>query len=313
MSMLAVFAIVIVVVAVLLVFMGVKSVPQGREWTVERFGRYTKTLRPGLNLLMPFVDRVGAKVNMMEQVLDVPTQEVITKDNAMVSVDGVVFYQVLDAAKSAYEVNNLEVAILNLTMTNIRTVMGSMDLDELLSQRDKINHQLLHVVDDATSPWGIKVTRIEIKDIAPPKELVDSMARQMKAEREKRANILEAEGFRQAAILKAEGEKQSAILSAEGKREAAYRAAEARERSAEAEAKATQVVSDAIAKGSVQAINYFLGTRYVDALQAIASAPNQKVILMPLEAANVIGAIGGIAELAKTALGQQRGGGGTSQ
>jgi len=309
MTTFAVFAIVIVVVAVLLVFMGIKSVPQGREWTVERFGRYTQTLRPGLNLIVPFVDRVGAKVNMMEQVLDVPTQEVITKDNAMVSVDGVVFYQVLDAAKSAYEVNNLEVAILNLTMTNIRTVMGSMDLDELLSQRDKINHQLLHVVDDATSPWGIKVTRIEIKDIAPPKELVDSMARQMKAEREKRANILEAEGFRQAAILKAEGEKQSAILSAEGKREAAFRAAEARERQAEAEAKATEVVSDAISKGSVQAINYFLGTRYVEALQALSTAPNQKVILMPLEAANVIGAIGGIAELAKSAMAQQQGGG----
>jgi regulator of protease activity HflC (stomatin/prohibitin superfamily) len=303
-----VFAIVIVVVAILLVFMGVKSVPQGREWTVERFGRYTKTLRPGLNLLFPFVDRVGAKVNMMEQVLDVPTQEVITKDNAMVSVDGVVFYQVLDAAKSAYEVNNLEIAILNLTMTNIRTVMGSMDLDELLSQRDKINHQLLNVVDEATSPWGIKVTRIEIKDIAPPKELVDSMARQMKAEREKRANILEAEGFRQAAILKAEGEKQSAILSAEGQREAAFRAAEARERQAEAEAKATTMVSDAIAKGDVQAINYFLGVKYVDALQALSTAPNQKVILMPLEASNVIGALGGIAELAKSALGQQQGG-----
>ena len=301
-----VFAIVIVVVAILLVFMGVKSVPQGREWTVERFGRYTKTLRPGLNLLFPFVDRVGAKVNMMEQVLDVPTQEVITKDNAMVSVDGVVFYQVLDAAKSAYEVNNLEVAILNLTMTNIRTVMGSMDLDELLSQRDKINHQLLHVVDDATSPWGIKVTRIEIKDIAPPKELVDSMARQMKAEREKRANILDAEGFRQAAILKAEGEKQSAILQAEGQREAAFRAAEAREREAEAEAKATTMVSEAIAKGDVQAINYFLGVKYVEALQALATAPNQKVILMPLEASNVIGALGGIAELAKSALGQQQ-------
>jgi regulator of protease activity HflC (stomatin/prohibitin superfamily) len=239
-------------------------------------------------------------------VLDVPTQEVITKDNAMVSVDGVVFYQVLDAAKSAYEVNNLEVAILNLTMTNIRTVMGSMDLDELLSQRDKINHQLLKVVDEATSPWGIKVTRIEIKDIAPPKELVDSMARQMKAEREKRANILEAEGFRQAAILKAEGEKQSAILQAEGQREAAFRAAEAREREAEAEAKATAFVSDAIARGNVQAINYFLGVKYVDALQALATAPNQKVILMPLEAANVIGAIGGIAELAKAALGQQQ-------
>ena len=301
-----VFAIVIVVVAILLVFMGVKSVPQGREWTVERFGRYTKTLRPGLNLLFPFVDRVGAKVNMMEQVLDVPTQEVITKDNAMVSVDGVVFYQVLDAAKSAYEVNNLEIAVLNLTMTNIRTVMGSMDLDELLSQRDKINHQLLKVVDDATQPWGIKVTRIEIKDIAPPKELVDSMARQMKAEREKRANILEAEGFRQAAILKAEGEKQSAILQAEGQREAAFRAAEAREREAEAEAKATAFVSDAIARGNVQAINYFLGVKYVDALQALSTAPNQKVILMPLEAANVIGAIGGIAELAKSALGQQQ-------
>ena len=305
-SIVGVFAIVIVVMAILLVFMGVKSVPQGREWTVERFGRYTNTLRPGLNLLIPFIDRVGAKVNMMEQVLDVPTQEVITKDNAMVSVDGVVFYQVLDAAKSAYEVNNLEIAILNLTMTNIRTVMGSMDLDELLSQRDKINHQLLKVVDEATSPWGIKVTRIEIKDIAPPKELVDSMARQMKAEREKRANILEAEGFRQAAILKAEGEKQSAILQAEGQREAAFRAAEAREREAEAEAKATAFVSDAIARGNVQAINYFLGVKYVDALQALATAPNQKVILMPLEAANVIGAIGGIAELAKAALGQQQ-------
>jgi regulator of protease activity HflC (stomatin/prohibitin superfamily) len=305
-SIVGVFAIVIVVMAILLVFMGVKSVPQGREWTVERFGRYTNTLRPGLNLLIPFIDRVGAKVNMMEQVLDVPTQEVITKDNAMVSVDGVVFYQVLDAAKSAYEVNNLEIAILNRTMTNIRTVMGSMDLDELLSQRDKINHQLLKVVDEATSPWGIKVTRIEIKDIAPPKELVDSMARQMKAEREKRANILEAEGFRQAAILKAEGEKQSAILSAEGQREAAFRAAEAREREAEAEAKATAFVSDAIARGNVQAINYFLGVKYVDALQALATAPNQKVILMPLEAANVIGAIGGIAELAKTALDQQQ-------
>jgi regulator of protease activity HflC (stomatin/prohibitin superfamily) len=306
-SIVGVFAIVIVVMAILLVFMGVKSVPQGREWTVERFGRYTNTLKPGLNLIVPFIDRVGAKVNMMEQVLDVPTQEVITKDNAMVSVDGVVFYQVLDAAKSAYEVNNLEIAVLNLTMTNIRTVMGSMDLDELLSQRDKINHQLLKVVDDATQPWGIKVTRIEIKDIAPPKELVDSMARQMKAEREKRANILEAEGFRQAAILKAEGEKQSAILQAEGQREAAFRAAEAREREAEAEAKATTFVSDAIARGNVQAINYFLGVKYVDALQALSTAPNQKVILMPLEAANVIGAIGGIAELAKSALGQQQG------
>ncbi len=297
-----IFVIVIVVLMVLVVVMAVKSVPQGHEWTIERFGRYTGSLRPGLGFIVPFIDRIGAKINMMESVLDVPTQEVITKDNAMVSVDGVVFYQVLDAAKAAYEVNNLENAILNLTMTNIRTVMGSMDLDELLSQRDKINAQLLHVVDDATQPWGIKVTRIEIKDIAPPRDLVDSMARQMKAEREKRAQILEAEGSRAAAILRAEGEKQAAILEAEGEREAAFREAEARERLAEAEAKATQMVSDAIAKGNVQAINYFLGTKYVDALKMVASAPNQKVILMPLEAANVIGALGGIAELAKDAM-----------
>jgi regulator of protease activity HflC (stomatin/prohibitin superfamily) len=297
-----IFVIAIVVLVLLIVIMAVKSVPQGYEWTIERFGRYTGSLRPGLGFIVPFIDRVGAKINMMESVLDVPTQEVITKDNAMVSVDGVVFYQVLDAAKAAYEVNNLENAILNLTMTNIRTVMGSMDLDELLSQRDKINAQLLHVVDDATQPWGIKVTRIEIKDIAPPRDLVDSMARQMKAEREKRAQILEAEGSRAAAILRAEGEKQSAILEAEGLREASFREAEARERLAEAEAKATQVVSQAIATGNVQAINYFLGTKYVDALKAVASAPNQKIIMMPLEAANVIGALGGIAELAKEAM-----------
>jgi regulator of protease activity HflC (stomatin/prohibitin superfamily) len=292
-----------VIAALVYVALGVKTVPQGREWTVERFGRYTKTLPPGLHFIMPLVDRIGAKMNMMEQVLDVPTQEVITKDNAMVSVDGVVFYQVLAAAKAAYEVNDLELAILNLTMTNIRTVMGSMDLDELLSQRDKINHQLLKVVDDATQPWGIKVTRIEIKDIAPPKDLVDSMARQMKAERDKRANILDAEGFRQAAILKAEGEKQSAILEAEGRREAAFRDAEARERAAEAEAKATSMVSQAIASGNVQAVNYFVAQKYIDALRDVAAAPNQKLILMPLEAGGVIGAIGGIAELARQALG----------
>jgi len=300
-----IFVIVLVALAVILVFAGVKSVPQGSEWTVERFGRYTRTLRPGLNLIMPLVDRIGAKLNMMETVLDVPTQEVITKDNAMVSVDGVVFYQVLDAAKAAYEVRNLEIAVLNLTMTNIRTVMGSMDLDELLSQRDKINAKLLHVVDDATQPWGLKVTRIEIKDIAPPRDLVDSMARQMKAERDKRANVLEAEGFRQAAILKAEGEKQAAILEAEGRREAAFRDAEARERMAEAEGKATEVVSDAISKGNVQAINYFVAQKYIDALGKLADSPNQKLVLMPLEAANVIGAIGGITELAKQAMAQQ--------
>jgi regulator of protease activity HflC (stomatin/prohibitin superfamily) len=298
-----------VILAVVYVILSVKQVPQGREWTVERFGKYTRTLPPGLHFIMPVFDRVGAKMNMMEQVLDVPTQEVITKDNAMVSVDGVVFYQVLAAAKAAYEVNDLELAILNLTMTNIRTVMGSMDLDELLSQRDKINHQLLKVVDDATQPWGIKVTRIEIKDIAPPKDLVDSMARQMKAERDKRANILDAEGFRQAAILKAEGEKQGAILQAEGQREAAFRIAEARERSAEAEAKATAMVSEAISKGNVQALNYFVAQKYIEALRDVAAAPNQKLILMPLEAGGVIGAIGGIAELAKQAL--QSGGAGS--
>ena len=289
----AIFALFFLLLAVLVVTMGVKSVPQGREFTVERFGRYTHTLRPGLN--------------MMETVLDVPTQDVITRDNAMVSVDGVVFYQILDAAKAAYEVTALELSILNLTMTNIRTVMGSMDLDELLSQRDKINAQLLHVVNDATSPWGIKVTRIEIKDIAPPKDLVDSMGRQMKAERDKRANILDAEGFRQAAILKAEGEKQAAILEAEGRREAAYRDAEARERAAEAEAKATEVVSQAIAKGDIQAINYFVAQKYVEALKDMAAAPNHKIVFLPLEAANVIGAIGGVAELAKQAMQRQKG------
>jgi regulator of protease activity HflC (stomatin/prohibitin superfamily) len=300
-----IFVIILLAFAILIVLMGVQSVPQGMEYTVQRFGRYTRTLKPGLNLIAPIVDRVGAKMNMMETVLEVPSQEIITKDNAMVKVDGIVFFQVLDAAKAAYEVNDLENATLNLTMTNVRTVMGSMDLDELLSQRDAINARLLHVVDDATTPWGIKVTRIEIKDISPPADLVESMGRQMKAEREKRANILEAEGFRQAQILKAEGEKQAAILQAEGRKEAAFRDADARERLAQAEAKATTLVSEAIAKGSVQAINYFVAQKYVDALQNIATSNNQKILFMPLEAGSVIGAIGGIAEIAKQAFAKQ--------
>ncbi len=293
----------LVVLAIVILIMGAKPVPQGLEYTVERFGRYTVTLRPGLRLIVPFMDRIGAKMNMMETVLDVPSQEVITKDNAVVQVDGVVFYQVLDAAKAAYEVRNLERAILNLTMTNIRTVMGSMDLDELLSERDQINARLLTIVDDATEPWGVKVTRIEIKDISPPRDLVESMARQMKAEREKRAVVLEAEGARQAAVLRAEGEKKAAVLEAEGRREAAFRDAEAREREAEAEARATQFVSDAIAAGNVQAINYFVAQRYVEALGRFATSPNQKILFLPLEASSVIGAIGGITEIAREAFG----------
>lgn len=299
------FLVFFLVMVVILVPMSFKFVPQGMEYTVQRFGRYTATLSPGLNVIWPFIDRVGRKMNMMEQVMDVPSQEVITKDNAMVKVDGVVFFQVMDAAKAAYEVSNLEWAILNLVMTNIRTVMGSMDLDELLSRRDDINVRLLNVIDHATAPWGIKVTRVEIKDIAPPRDLVDAMARQMKAEREKRASILEAEGLRQAAILKAEGEKASAILEAEGRKESAFRDAEAREREAEAEAKATMMVSQAIAKGDINAINYFIAQRYITSLQAIASAENNKLILMPLEASGVIGALGGIAEVAKEALQKQ--------
>ncbi|HHC72045.1 MAG TPA: SPFH/Band 7/PHB domain protein [Thiotrichales bacterium] len=295
------FVIVLLALAGLIVFLGVKSVPQGYEWTVEQFGRYQRTLGPGLHVIIPFVQRIGKKLNMMESVLDIPSQEVITKDNAMVKVDGVVFYQVLDAPKAAYEVNDLHRAIVNLTMTNIRTVMGSMDLDELLSQRDKINAQLLAVVDAATNPWGVKITRVEIKEIQPPRDLVDAMARQMKAEREKRATILEAEGERQSEILKAEGQKQAQILEAEGRREAAFRDAEAREREAEAEAKATHMVSQAIAKGNVQAVNYFVAQKYIEALRGIASAENEKVVLMPLEAGSVIGSIAGIAELARSA------------
>lgn len=300
------FAFVVVVVAIIVIAKLVRIVPQGYEWTVERFGKYTRTLTPGLHFLIPFIYSIGRKMNMMEQVLDVPSQDVITKDNAVVRVDGVVFYQVLDAAKAAYEVANLEQAALALVMTNIRTVLGSMDLDESLSQRDAINAKLLRVVDEATHPWGVKVNRIEIKDIAPPRDLIDSMARQMKAEREKRANILEAEGFRQAAILKAEGEKQSVILAAEGEKEAAFRAAEARERSAEAEAKATSMVSDAIANGNVNALNYFVANKYVEALKEMAHSPNQKMLLLPMEATGILGSLAGIAELAKESLGQQQ-------
>jgi regulator of protease activity HflC (stomatin/prohibitin superfamily) len=299
-------ALVLIVVVVVVLSKLVRIVPQGYEWTVERFGKYTRTLSPGLAFLIPIMYGIGRKMNMMEQVLDVPSQDVITKDNAVVRVDGVVFYQVLDAAKAAYEVANLEQAALALVMTNIRTVLGSMDLDESLSQRDAINAKLLKVVDEATHPWGVKVNRIEIKDIAPPRDLIDSMARQMKAEREKRANILEAEGFRQAAILKAEGEKQSVILAAEGEKEAAFRAAEARERSAEAEAKATSMVSEAIANGNVNALNYFVANKYVEALKEMANSPNQKMLMLPMEATGILGSLAGIAELAKESLIQQQ-------
>lgn len=297
-----VFAIVLALLALIIIAKGVKVVPQGTEFTVERFGRYTHTLTPGLSFIIPIVDTIGAKVNMMETVLDVPSQEVITKDNAVVKVDGVVFYQVIDAAKSAYEVRNLEHATLNLTMTNLRTVMGSMALDELLSERDQINARLLSIVDVATAPWGIKVTRIEIKDISPPRDLVDSMARQMKAEREKRAVILEAQGSRESAILRAEGEKQAAVLEAEGRKEAAFRDAEARERSAEAEANATQMVSAAIVGGNTQAVNYFVAQKYIEALGEFARSPNEKMIFMPLDASSVMGSIGGITELVKDAI-----------
>jgi len=290
----------IIILVALLVFVSKAwlTVPQGFQYTLERFGRFKKTLEPGFHLITPFFEGVGRRMNMMEQVLDVPRQEVITKDNAMVGVDAVVFYQVQDAAKAAYEVDNLRLATVNLTMTNIRTVVGAMDLDETLSKRDDINHRLLRVVDDATMPWGIKVTRIEIKDIQPPADLIESMGRQMKAERDKRANILDAEGFRQAAILKAEGA-----------REAAFRNAEARERSAEAEAKATSVVSDAIGKGSVQAINYFVALKYVDAMKDFANSPNQKVFFMPVEASGLLASVGGIAELARDAMRLQPSGG----
>ncbi|SIQ15418.1 SPFH domain, Band 7 family protein [Rhizobium sp. RU35A] len=294
----------LVVFVILVLFAGIKTVPQGYRYTVERFGRYTRTLDPGLNLILPFIDKLGAKMNVMEQVLTVPTQEVITKDNASVSADAVAFYQVLNPAQAAYQIANLENAIQNLTMTNIRSVMGSMDLDELLSNRDLINERLLRVVDEAVGPWGIKVTRVEIKDIQPPRDLVEAMARQMKAEREKRAQVLEAEGSRNAQILRAEGAKQAAVLKAEGEREAAFREAEARERLAEAEAKATLVVSQAIAGGEVNAINYFVAQKYTEALAAIGTASNAKIVLMPMEASSLIGSLGGIGAIAREVFGE---------
>ena len=302
-------AVVLVFLAIVVLRKAVIIVRQGYEYTIERFGKYNTTFRPGFHLMIPFVNRIGQRVNMMERVLDVPSQEVISKDNAVLTVDGVVFFQVLDAAKAAYEVFRLEHAILNLTVTNIRTVLGSMDLDDALSKRDTINAQLLNVVDEATTPWGLKVTRIEIKDITPPMDLVNAMARQMKAEREKRANILEAEGFRQAEILKAEGEKQAIVLDAEGRKEAAFRDAEARERLAEAEAKATTMVSEAIAAGDMQAINYFVAQKYVDALKTFANSPNQKTLLLPMETTGILGSLAGITEIAKSVSGGKTPGG----
>jgi regulator of protease activity HflC (stomatin/prohibitin superfamily) len=295
----SIFLVIVVLLVILTLFLGVKTVPQGYNWTVERFGRYTRMLRPGLNLIVPYIDQIGRKMNVMEQVIDIPEQEVITKDNASVTVDGVAFFQVFDAAKGSYEVANLNQAIVTLTMTNIRSVMGAMDLDQMLSHRDEINERLLRVVDAAVSPWGVKVNRIEIKDIVPPANLVQSMGRQMQAEREKRAEILTAEGQRQSAILKAEGQKQSQILEAEGRREAAFRDAEARERLAQAEARATEMVSQAVATGNVAALNYFVAEKYLKAFTELAHAPNQKVLLLPMETMGVLGSLAGIAEIAK--------------
>ncbi|MBI1331138.1 MAG: SPFH/Band 7/PHB domain protein [Alphaproteobacteria bacterium] len=297
------FVFAVVFLAIITIFAGVKSVPQGREWTVERFGRFTRVLKPGLNLITPFFDRIGRKLSVMEEVLEIPSQSVITRDNAMVTADAIAFFQVVDAPKAAYEVGNLEQGIENLCLTNVRTVIGAMDLDEVLSKRDEINQRLLRVVDLATQPWGVKVTRIEIKDLSPPKDITEAMARQMKAERLRRAAVLEADGEKQAAVLRAEGAKQSAILQAEGRREAAFRDAEARERAAQAEAKATQMVSEAIAAGNVNALNYFLGQKYIEAFSDLASAPNQKFVVLPMEASGLLGSLAGIGEMMRNGIG----------
>jgi len=305
-------AIAVLFLALVTIFAGVKAVPQGREWTVERFGRFTRVLEPGLNLIVPYFDRIGRKLSMMEEVLTIPSQVVITRDNATVTADAIAFYQVVDAAKAAYEVANLQAGITNLCLTNARTVIGAMDLDEVLSKRDEINQRLLAVVDQATSPWGVKVTRIEIKDLSPPSDITEAMARQMKAERFRRAEVTQADGEKQGAILRAEGAKQSAILQAEGRKEAAFRDAEARERLAQAEAKATQMVSDSIEAGNVNALNYFLGQKYVDAFAQLATAPNQKFVILPMESAGLLGSIAGIAEMTREAMTTQVTGTGTA-
>lgn len=296
-------AVILLALVAVTVFAGVKTVPQGQQWTVERLGKYIRTLTPGLSIIIPYIDRIGRKLSLMETVLDIPSQEVITRDNATVTADGVVFFQVLDPVKAAYEVQDLLFALSSLAMTNVRSVIGAMDLDEVLSQRDQINRRLLSVVDQATLAWGIKATRIELRNIQPPQNLLDSMAKQMTAEREKRAEILTAEGAKQASILRAEGAKQAAVLEAEGRMEAAKRDAEARERLAEAEAKATQMVSQAIADGNVAAMNYFVAQKYVEAFSKFAESPNQKLVFMPMEATGLLSSLGGIGELAKQALG----------
>jgi regulator of protease activity HflC (stomatin/prohibitin superfamily) len=308
-SAFTIFALVLAAFALILVFRAVRTVPQGEEWTVERFGRYTRTLSPGLNILIPLVEGVGAKINMMETVLDVGELEVITRDNAQVRADAIAFYQIVDAAAAAYEVRDLEKALENLSQTNIRTVIGAMDLDDVLSNRDAMNTKLLTVIDQAATPWGVKVTRVEIRDLAPPEDIVAAMASQMKAEREKRAEILQAEGARQSAILRAEGEKQSQILEAQGRREAAFLDAEARERAAQAEAEATRMVSQAIRDGDINAINYFVAQKYVESLRDIAAGPSTKTIMLPVEASGLVGAVAGVGEVAKAAFGARMAGG----